>query len=78
MKTITIYGTGCAKCQQAEQVVRQVVSEFGDGVTIEKVADYQAIAQAGVMSTPAVAMDGVVRVAGRLPKASEVKEWLVE
>jgi small redox-active disulfide protein 2 len=77
MKTITVYGPGCAKCKQAEQVVTKVVAEMGD-ITVEKVTDYQAIVQAGVMATPAVAVDGVIKLTGRVPKASEVKQWVAE
>lgn len=77
MKTITVYGPGCARCKQTEQVVQRVVAEVG-GATVEKVSDYQAMAQAGIMATPAVAVDGVVKVSGRIPKAEEIQQWIVE
>lgn len=77
MKTITLYGPGCVKCKQAEQVINKVVEEI-DTVTVEKVTDYQVIVQAGVMATPAVAVDGVIKLTGRVPKASEVKQWVAE
>ncbi len=75
---ITVYGPGCAKCKQAEKIVGEVVAELGPdaGVEVQKVTDYQAIAQAGVMSTPAIAVDGLVKVTGRVPKAHEVKQWI--
>ncbi len=75
---ITVYGPGCAKCKQAEQIVGQVVAELGPeaNVEVQKVTDYQAIAQAGVMSTPAIAVDGLIKVTGRVPKANEVKQWI--
>jgi len=76
MKTITVYGPGCAKCKQAEHIVKKVVEELGEGFTIEKVTDYQAIVQAGVMSTPAIAVDGAIKVTGRVPKADEIKKWI--
>lgn len=78
MKTVTVYGPGCAKCKQAEQLVERVVAESGKGIEVQKVTDYQAMAQAGVLSTPAIAVDGVVKVSGRVPKADEVKQWLAE
>lgn len=82
MKTITVYGPGCAKCKQAEKIVQQVVATHSGNdvhdITVEKVSDYQAIAQAGVMATPAIAVDGVVKVTGRVPKADEVAQWLTE
>jgi small redox-active disulfide protein 2 len=78
MKTIIVYGPGCAKCKQAEQIVQRVVREAGGNATVEKITDYQAMAQAGIMATPAVAVDGVVKVSGRVPNAAEVKHWLKE
>lgn len=77
MKTITVYGPGCAKCKTTEQVVNRVVAEVG-GASVEKVTDMQAIVQAGVMSTPAVAVDGVIKLTGRVPKVDEIKRWVVE
>ena len=46
------------------------------GADVEKVSDYQAMAEAGVVATPAVSIDGVLKVSGRIPKAEEVKGWL--
>ena len=76
MKTITVYGPGCAKCKQTEELVRRVVSEVGVDTEIVKVSDIKEMITAGIMSTPAVAVDGVVKVAGRVPKAEEVKQWI--
>ena len=73
---IVVYGPGCAKCKQAEQVVRQVVAELGTAVEVEKVDDLGEMIRAGVMSTPAVAVDGKVKVTGRVPSPQEVKAWL--
>lgn len=73
---ITVYGPGCAKCKQTEEVVRRVVAESGVAAEVEKVSDIREMVKAGVMSTPAVAVDGAVKVAGRVPKAEEVKAWL--
>jgi small redox-active disulfide protein 2 len=53
--------------------VRQVVKETGIEATVEHVTDRQAIVAAGVLSTPAVAVDGVVKLSGRIPKAEEVR-----
>ena len=76
MKTITVYGPGCMKCQKTEEIVRQAVEAAGIQATVTKVTDVQKMAAAGVMSTPAVAVDGVVKLAGRIPKADEVREWI--
>jgi small redox-active disulfide protein 2 len=76
VKTIMIYGPGCMKCQKAEEIVKQVVETSGVPVQVVKVSDVQAMVAAGIMSTPAVAVDGVVKLAGRIPKADEVREWI--
>ena len=77
MKQITIYGPGCMKCQQTEATVRQVVADMKVDAAIEHVTDFQAIAAAGILSTPAVAVDGVVKLKGRVPTADEVRQLLV-
>jgi small redox-active disulfide protein 2 len=74
MKKITVYGPGCAKCQKAEANVRQVLAETGIQAVVEHVTDMQAIAAAGVMSTPAVAVDGIVKLKGRVPTTEELRQ----
>jgi len=76
VKTITVYGPGCMKCQKTEEVVKQAVESAGVQATIVHVRDMQQMVAAGIMSTPAVAVDGVVKLAGRVPKADEVLGWL--
>ncbi len=78
MKMITIYGTGCARCKQTESIVRRVATELGADVTIAKVEDMQAIVNAGVMATPAVAIDGTLLLSGRIPRPEDVKHWLAQ
>ena len=73
---IVVYGPGCARCHETERVVRHVVDELGVGAEVQKVTDFRAMAEAGVVATPAVSIDGVLRVAGRIPKSEEVREWL--
>lgn len=76
MKNITVYGPGCMKCQKTEEIVRQAVEAAGIQATVTKVTDVQKMVAAGIMSTPAVAVDGVVKLSGRIPKADEVREWI--
>jgi len=76
VKTITIYGPGCMRCQKAEEVVKQAVEVMGIQATVVKVSDVQQMVAAGIMSTPAVAVDGVVKLAGRIPKLDEVRAWI--
>jgi small redox-active disulfide protein 2 len=75
-KAITVYGPGCMRCRKTEEIVRQVVEETGIEATVAHVTDMQAIVAAGVMTTPAVAVDGVVKLSGRIPKAEEVRQWI--
>jgi len=73
---ITVYGPGCARCYETERLIRNVLAELQHDADLQKVSDYKAMAAAGVMATPAVAIDGIVKVAGRIPKREEVKAWL--
>jgi len=73
---ITVYGPGCRKCHEAEDLVKRVVAESGSDAVVEKVSDLQAMMKAGIISTPGVAVDGVLKVAGRVPKADEIRGWL--
>ncbi len=76
MSIVKIYGPGCAKCKKVEETVRKVVAEIGADVMVEKVSDMQEIISLGVLATPAVTVDGIVKSAGRLPEPGEVKQWL--
>lgn len=73
---IKVLGTGCARCKEAENVVTAAVREAGGGATVEKVTDFQEMMALGVLSTPAVVMDGTVLCSGRVPSRSEVLGWL--
>lgn len=74
--TISIYGVGCAKCRRTEEIVRRVLAETGITAEVVKIGDVKEIVMAGVISTPAVAVDGVLKVAGRVPSPDEVKTWI--
>jgi len=76
MKKIAVYGPGCMKCKKAEDNVRQVLAETGVEATLEHVTEMQAIVAAGVMSTPAVAIDGVIKLSGRVPTTAELRQWI--
>ena len=73
---VTIYGPGCTRCQKTAEVVQHTLEARGLGVELEKVSDYAAIAAAGVMATPGVALDGKLVSTGKLPTAAEVEAWL--
>ncbi len=73
---IKILGPGCAKCKKAEEMVRATLAEAGSDATVEKVTDMMEIARAGVMSTPAVVVDGKVKSVGKIPGKAEILAWI--
>ncbi len=73
---IIVYGPGCKKCKSTEEVVLEAVKEAGLDVRVVKVSDIQEIAAAGIMSTPAVSVDGLIKSSGKVPSRAEVKSWL--
>ena len=75
---IKILGPGCPKCQQTEQLVKEVVAESGVEAQIEKVTDIMKIAGYGVFGTPAVVVDGEVKSVGKIPKKEEIKTWVLK
>lgn len=78
MKTIQILGTGCAKCNRLAEVTKQAADELGLEYKIEKITDMMRFADFGVMITPAMAVDGDVKVAGKVPSVEELKFLLQE
>ncbi len=73
---IEILGMGCSNCNKLYQNVLEAVKKSGKEAEVTKVEDIKAIMGYGVMSTPALVIDGVVKVAGKVPKAEEIKEWI--
>ncbi len=73
---VTVYRPGCARCNKTAEIVRDVLEAEGVVFTLEKVSDYAAMAAAGVMATPGVAIDGKVVSTGKIPTATEIKSWL--
>ncbi len=71
---IKVLGKGCKKCNLLEQHAKQAVKSLGIEASVEKVTDINDIAEYGVMKTPALVVDGEVVVAGKVPKASQLKE----
>ena len=75
-KVIKILGTGCPKCQSMTSVVTAVVSENNIDATIEKVEDIMEIIKFNVMTTPALVIDDVITIKGRVPSKEEVMALL--
>jgi small redox-active disulfide protein 2 len=76
MKTVNVYGPGCAKCNQVAELVKKAIAETGVAAELVKVMDVREIVMAGVMTTPAVSVDGVMKATGRVPTLDEIKGWL--
>ncbi len=78
MKTLQILGTGCPKCKKLAENTEAAAKELGVEYEMEKVTDINAIMGFGVMMTPALAVNGQVKVVGKVPEASEIKKLLSE
>jgi len=76
MKTIQILGVGCAKCQKLYEHAEAAAKELAIEYRMEKITDINKITDMGVMMTPALAVDGVVKSAGRVPTVDALKEFL--
>ena len=74
---LTVMGPGCAKCKTLAQLTEQAANELGTPYEISKVTDLKEIMALGVMMTPALAVDGKVKLAGRVPSVEEIKKLLV-
>ncbi|MCL6102226.1 MAG: thioredoxin family protein [Bacteroidetes bacterium] len=74
---IKILGTGCARCKSLEKATLQAVSESGIDATVTKVEDFLEIMKLGVMTTPALVVDGKVLVKGQVPSVAEISQLLI-
>ncbi|MGE4456032.1 MAG: thioredoxin family protein [Arcobacteraceae bacterium] len=73
---IEILGTGCAKCKSLEEVAKQAVAKFGGFHEVKKVEDIVEIMNYGVMSTPALVIDGVVKSSGKMLSVDEIVAFM--
>ena len=73
---IEILGSGCKKCTNLAAEVEQVATEMALEFSVEKVTDMAAILDYGVMSTPAIVIDGAVITAGNVPSKTEIQQLL--
>lgn len=73
---IKVFGPGCARCTEAENLAKEVAAAKGGNITVRKVTDLKEMMAAGVMSTPAIAVDGVVKSTGRIPGKEEIAAWV--
>mgnify|MGYP005834845965 FL=1 len=73
---IQILGTGCPKCRMLEEHARQAVKELGVSAEIEKVTDIEEIMRFGVMMTPALAINGSLKAAGRVLTKDQIVDFI--
>ena len=73
---IIVYGPGCTRCNQTAQIIMDTLNAANIEFDLKKVSDFAAIAQAGVMATPGVAVNGKIVSTGKVPTAQDVKSWL--
>ncbi len=76
MKKIQILGTGCPKCKKLAENAEAAAKELGIEFEIEKVTDINEIMKFGVMMTPALVVDGEVKVVGKVPSTDEINQML--
>ena len=75
---IKVLGTGCTKCKSLEEVTREAVAKTGVNATITKVEDIVEIMKFGIMTTPALVIDGKVVVKGKVPSVDEISKLLTK
>lgn len=73
---VEVLGVGCAKCHKLEEMVKDLVKKNGIDAEVVKVEDIKVFGQYGVFMTPALVVDGEVKVAGKIPKEAEILKWL--
>ena len=76
MKKLQILGTGCPKCKKLAENAEAAAKALGIEYSLEKVTDISEIMKFGVMMTPALAVDGVVKVVGKVPDSETIKAML--
>lgn len=75
---IKVLGTGCTKCKTLEKNTNEAVKELAIDATVTKVEDIMEIMNFGVMTTPALVVDGIVVLKGRVPSVEEIKQLLTK
>ena len=76
MKKIQILGTGCAKCEKLAANTKQAADNLGLDYELEKVTDLNKIMEFGVMTTPALAIDGKVLLTGKVPSPTDIEKLI--
>jgi len=75
---IEILGMGCPKCKKLYENAQTAAKELNLQADIVKIESMEQIVQHGVMITPALVVDGKIKVAGSVPEVAKIKEWLAQ
>lgn len=73
---IQVLGTGCPKCNKLAAHVEEIAQKEGLDYTFEKITDINRMIEFGIMTPPALIVDGVVKCSGRIPNAEQITEYL--
>jgi small redox-active disulfide protein 2 len=73
---IRVLGTGCTKCKTLEERIRHLAAKHELSIEVEKVTDLQEIMKYGIMRTPGLVVDGVLKSAGSIPKDDQLLAWM--
>lgn len=76
MKTIKVLGTGCAKCKSTIAAAEEAIRQTGADAQVIKVDDIQEIMKYNILTTPALVLDEVVMIKGRVPSVDEIAAML--
>jgi small redox-active disulfide protein 2 len=77
MKTVKVLGPGCPKCNDLYRLTEMVSRQMGLECDIEKVTDMREITSYGILMTPALVVDGEVKISGKVPSPDDLKKMLI-
>ncbi len=73
---IEVLGPGCYRCKTLEENTKKAVEELGIKAEVIKISDINKFIEYGIMSSPALVVDGKVKSSGRVPEVEEIKKWI--
>lgn len=77
MKTIKVYGSGCTTCHKLKKLVENLIKENHIAAELQYSDDFVEMAKLGILSVPAIVVDGQIKSSGTVPKRDEILKWLV-